>query len=234
MTLTSVTFSDIGSLVNALASVKVLHLQMGADDGLGGAIQDGDDYHLAVHRIGRYDREETLKLQLAEHLEKKKTVAQLKGLFPEGVGHAVDLEKKPQLVRGLLRAYTTDEDGLRALCQKLRIGQRVLETPQWMLVFSSYKIRSAHANAINNIRRRGGHADPNAFHMSKIDFDVQHPEHSEGLPRSWGGCDHRDMLVSGVHHRSSQSHGRSHSVPGRGPRRCADKLAGADLVNRVC
>lgn len=201
--LVAITFGDFSSFVRALASTKVLHLQMGANLDLPGPLEEGDDYFLEPYRIGRYDPQETFRLQLAEHLEKK-TAAALKGLFPEGFAAAETLRTKPQLVRALLQAYSSDEDGLDALRRKFPLRQRPRSSsqPAWLLVYSPYKIRQAHDDAYRQIRMRecneGIH---HTQHISSIDWDVSPPCDREGLPKSWAGGD--DVLVTGVRRRST-------------------------------
>jgi len=200
--LVGIAFGDVPSLIRALASVKVLHLQIGANLGEEGPLQEGDDYFLEYYRVGRYTPEETSRLQITEHLERK-TVVALKGLFPEGVVVEESLKTKPQLVRSLLQAYSSDEDGVEALRRKLNLKQHIRSSQSpWLLVYSAYKIRQAHDDAYRQITMRQYEKDIHStLRIPSIVWDVPAPCNREGLPKSWNAGD--DVLVTGVHRRST-------------------------------
>jgi len=217
MTLATVPFRNVSTLLQAMASTKILHFQIGANSGFEGSIEHGDDYFLELSYIATYDREETRRLQLLDHLERKQ-VAVLKGLFPEGVAVPEGCKTKAQLGRALLEAHTSDDDGIDALVRKLDLKQRLGDaSPSWLLVYSPYKIRQAHDDALRDIQMRQWNMTIDSTNrIPGIDLSVVPPALREDLPKGWQAGD--DLLVCGNGRSTACSYRkkvyRTYSVPG--------------------
>ena len=218
----TIPFCCVPRIINAMATTNIIHMQMNTNlnQHHPSKFKDiGDnhiDYHLKPAYIACYDPEETLELQIIEHMEKR-TISWLKEVLEEKSIPTDEFKTKFEFIRAVLRVFKSTENGLNMLRQKLRIGRQYIVAgsgPQWQccIVYEHYLHTFYNVyRAENSIKYHEDEARleyGSRYKTSRINTDVFIPSISRyresKLPKSWMGDDD-DILVTGVRKHATAS-----------------------------